>query len=60
VLAKSITSTTFKIERVHPDFSDVALEFDVGESVRCKTARLRGPGESKARQRVIAVERVNR
>jgi hypothetical protein len=27
-------------------------------NVLCKTVRLRGPAESKARQRVIAVERI--
>jgi hypothetical protein len=27
-------------------------------NVLCKTVRLRGPGESTARQRVIAVERI--
>jgi hypothetical protein len=58
VLARPITSTTFNIERVHPDFSDVTLEFRPGDNVRCKIGRLRGPGESKARQRMIAVERI--
>jgi hypothetical protein len=58
VLAELITSTTFTIDSVHPDFSDVALEFGAGDSVRCKTVRLQGPGESEAKQRMIAVERV--
>jgi hypothetical protein len=58
VLARPITSTTFSIESVHPDFIDAALEFGAGDNVRCKTVRLRGPGESKARHRRIAVERI--
>ena len=58
VLATPITSTTFSIEGAHPNFADVALEFGVGDSVRCKVSRLRGPGESEARQRMIAVERI--
>ena len=58
VVATPITSTTFSIESVHPDFSDVTLEFGAGDSVRCKVGRLRGPDESKARQRMIAVERI--
>ena len=58
VLAKPITSTTFSIESVHPDFSDAPLEFGAGENVRCKTIRLLGPGELKARQRMTAVERI--
>jgi hypothetical protein len=58
VLAKLITSTTFSIESVHPDFIDASLEFGAGDKVRCKTARLLGPGESKARQRMTAVERI--
>jgi hypothetical protein len=58
VHATPIASTTFSIESVHPDFSDVTLEFEAGDSVRCKVGRLRGPGESKARQRMIAVERI--
>jgi hypothetical protein len=58
VHATPITSTTFSIESVHQDFSDVALEFGAGESVRCKIGRLRGPSESTGRQRMIAVERV--
>lgn len=58
VLATPITSTTFSIENVHPDFSDATLEFGAGDSVRCKTIRQRGPDESEARQRMIAVDRV--
>jgi hypothetical protein len=58
VLATPITSTTFSIENVRADFSDATLEFGAGDSVRCKTIRLRGPDESEARQRMIAVERV--
>jgi len=58
VLAKPITSTTFSIESVHPDFIDATLEFGAGDNVRCKTVRLLGPGESKARQRMTAVERL--
>jgi hypothetical protein len=58
VLATPITSTTFSIESAHPDFADAALEFAAGDSVRCKVIRLRGPGESNARQRMIAVERI--
>jgi hypothetical protein len=58
VLATPITSTTFSINSVHPDFTDAILEFGAGESVRCKTVRLWGPGDSEARQRMIAVERI--
>ena len=58
VLATPITSTTFSIEGVHPDFIDATLEFGAGDNVHCKTVRLLGPGESKARQRMIAVERI--
>ena len=58
VLAESITSTTFSIESVHPDFTDVTLEFGPGENVRCKTIRLLRPTEAAARQRMIAVERI--
>jgi hypothetical protein len=58
VHATPITSTTFRIKSVHPDFSDVTLEFGAGDSVRCKVGRLRGPSESTARQRMIAVERL--
>jgi hypothetical protein len=58
VLATPITSTTFSIESPHPDFADANLEFEAGDSVRCKIIRLRGPGESEARQRMIAVERI--
>lgn len=58
VLAAPITSTTFSIESVHPDFADATLEFGAGDSVRCKASQLRGPGETKARQRMIAVERI--
>jgi hypothetical protein len=60
VLATPITSTTFSIERVHPCFGDATLEFGAGDSVRCKTVRLRGPGESEGRQRMVAVERAGR
>jgi len=59
VLAEPITSTTFTIERIHPDFADTALEFGPGESVRCRPIRLRGPDEASARQRWVAVERVS-
>lgn len=58
VLARPITSTTFSIESVHPDFIDATLEFGAGDNVRCKTVRLLGPGDSEARQRMTAVERV--
>jgi hypothetical protein len=58
VLARPITSTTFSIESVRPDFVDASLEFGAGENVRCKMIRLLGPDESKARQRMIAVERI--
>ena len=43
---------------LHPDFIDASLEFGAGDNVRCKAVRLLGPGESKARQRMIAVERI--
>jgi hypothetical protein len=59
VLATPITSTTFSIESTHPDFADATLEFEAGDSVRCKVSRLRGPGESEARQRMIAIERIS-
>ena len=59
VFARLITSTTFSIESAHPDFIDATLEFGAGDNVRCKTVRLLGPGESKARQRMIAVERIS-
>jgi hypothetical protein len=58
VLARPITSTTFSIESIHPDFIDATFEFGVGDNVRCKAVRLLGPGESKARQRMTAVERI--
>jgi hypothetical protein len=58
VLATPITSTTFSIDSVHPDFTGAALEFRAGDSVRCRMIRLRGPGESEARQRMIAIERI--
>lgn len=58
VLAEPITSTTFRIERRHPDFVDAQLEFGPGENVRCRTVRLLGPDETTARQRMIAVERI--
>jgi len=58
VLARPITSTTFGIERVHPQFVGAALEFGPGENVRCRTVRLLGPDESTARRRMIAVERM--
>ena len=58
MLAMPITSTTFSIDSVHPDFTDAKLEFGAGDSVRCKTIRPRGPGEAEARQRMIAVERI--
>ena len=58
VLAKPVTSTTFSIQSVHPDFTDATLEFGAGDNVRCRTIRLRGPGEAQPRQRMIAVERV--
>ena len=56
--ATPITSTTYSIDSAHPDFADAALEFGPGDSVRRKVIRLRGPRESKARQRMIAVERI--
>jgi hypothetical protein len=59
VLAGPITSTTFSIECAHPNFVDATLEFGAGDHVRCKLVRLLGPDEAKARQRMIAVERVN-
>lgn len=58
VLASAITSTTFKIGKLHPDYADAALEFSIGDDVRCRIERLRGPDESTPRQRMIAVERV--
>jgi hypothetical protein len=58
VLATPITSTTFSIESAHPDFAEAPLEFGAGDSVRCKVSRLRGPGETEPRQRMIAVERI--
>jgi hypothetical protein len=58
VLATPLTSTTFSIESVHPDFLDATLEFGAGEKVRCKTVPLLGPGEATARRRMIAVERI--
>jgi hypothetical protein len=58
VHATPITSTTFSIEGVHPDFADITLEFGAGDNVRCKSGALRGPGEPKARRRMIAVERL--
>ena len=36
VLAQPITSTTFSIDSVHPDFVDADLEFVAGDKVRCK------------------------
>jgi hypothetical protein len=59
VLAMPITSTTFSIDSVHPDYTDASLEFGEGDSVRCKIIRLRGPGEVEGRQRMIAVERID-
>lgn len=58
VLAKPITSTTFTIDSVPPEFADARLEFAAGDDVRCKMIKLRGPGEETPRQRMIAVERV--
>ncbi len=58
VLARPITSTTFSIDSVHPEFIDAALEFGAGDNVRCKLIRLLGPDESTARLRIIAVERI--
>lgn len=58
VLATPITSTTFNIDSVHPNFTDASLEFGAGDNVRCRMIRLRGPGEAEARQRLIAVERI--
>ena len=58
VIATPITSTTFNIDSVHPDFTDATLEFRAGDNVRCRMIRLRGPGEAEARQRMIAVERI--
>jgi hypothetical protein len=40
VLAELITSTTFTIDSVHPDFIDDTLEFGPGDNVRCKTRRV--------------------
>jgi hypothetical protein len=57
VLASPITST-FSIERAHPNFVDATLEFGAGDNVRCKVVRLLGPDEATARQRMIAVERI--
>ena len=48
VLATPITSTSFSIDSVHPDFTDATLEFEVGDSVRCKRIWLRGPSELEA------------
>ena len=48
LLAEPITSTTYSINSVHPDFTDATLEFGPGEKARCKTIRLLGP---KRRQR---------
>jgi hypothetical protein len=42
----------------HADYADASLEFGAGDNVRCKTTRLRGPGESTPRQQMIAVERI--
>jgi hypothetical protein len=53
-----IMSTTFSIKSIHSDFGDVTLEFGAGDNVRCKVGRLRAPGESEARQRMVAVERI--
>ncbi len=58
VHATPITSTTFSIESVHPDFVDATLEFGAGDNVRCRTIRLLGPGEANARQRMVAVARI--
>ena len=58
VRARHITSTTFTIESVYPAFSDATLEFVIGENVRCKMVRLRGPDDSRVRQRMTAVERI--
>ena len=58
VLARPITSTTFNIESVHPDFSDVTVDVGPGDNVRCKIGRLRGPKDLRSRQRMIAVERI--
>ncbi len=58
VLAQPITSTTFSIDSVHPDFVDVDLEFGAGDKVRCKVIRLSGPEDTTARLRMIAVERI--
>jgi hypothetical protein len=57
VLATPITSTTFSNESVHPDFADVTLEFGTGDNLRRKLGRLRGPGESKARQWAVPRQR---
>lgn len=59
VLAEAITSTTFSIESLHPEFADAALEFGLGDHVRCKMVRLLGPDEATARQRMVAVERIS-
>jgi hypothetical protein len=58
VLSRPMTSTTYSIERVHPDFIDAILEFGAGDTVRSRKVRLLGSREVEARQRVIAVERI--
>ena len=58
VLAQAITSTTFAIESVHPDFIGDPLEFGPGDHVRCRMTRLRGPDDAQARQRMVAIERI--
>jgi hypothetical protein len=58
VIAQPITSTTFIITGVPPEFIDDDLEFGVGDKVRGKRLGLRGPHEPTARSRMIAVERV--
>lgn len=58
VLAQPITSTTFIIKDVPPEFVEADLEFGVGDKVRGKRISLLGPDEPTARSRMIAVERV--
>jgi hypothetical protein len=58
VLATPITSKTFSIDSVHQDFSDATLEFGPAAACAAKRFGCDGPGESKARQRMVAVERI--
>lgn len=58
VSARLMTSTTFTIDQPNAAYADAALEFQAGETVRCRLMRLRGPGEETPRQRMVAVERI--